>query len=148
MSSEEIQNYHNGSKRIDESTRQLLGTTFKRQLISSRNSLWNGNRIVVNPKTNEKINICINVNYELFHSIFSIIHNYLPNGELVDLHPIKSDKYNVGYEDCVCYLSDDGLSGFALTKPVDLFIVKAINLLKVNKNTLKTAKLLMKMVIF
>lgn len=51
----------------------------------------------------------------LFHDVFEIARTYLQNGELVDLH----DNYN----DATCYLSDDGLSGFAITNNGDLVSV-------------------------
>ena len=56
-----------------------------------------------------------NIDGDLFHDIFEISRTYLLNGELVDLH----DNYN----DSTCYLSDDGLSGFAITKNGDLISV-------------------------
>ncbi len=56
-----------------------------------------------------------NINGNLFHDVFEIARTYLQNGELVDLHD--------NYDDCTCYLSDDGLSGFAITKDGDLVSV-------------------------
>ena len=44
----------------------------------------------------------------LFHDIFEINQKYLENGELVDVHE--------DYRDCRCFLTDDGLSCFALEK--------------------------------
>ena len=115
LSSEDIQRFHEGSQRIDDNTRELLATTFKKQINSSRNSLRNVSRSIINPKTNSNITIVENVDGALFHDIFEISRTYLLNGELVDLH----DNYN----DSTCYLSDDGLSGFAITKNGDLISV-------------------------
>ena len=42
----------------------------------------------------------------LFHDVFSVVRKYLPNGELVDLHD--------NYDNCKCFLTNDGLSGFAI----------------------------------
>lgn len=50
------------------------------------------------------------INGDLFYDIFEINKNYLKNGELVTLH----EKYF--YKDTINYLSNDGLSGFAITK--------------------------------
>ena len=46
------------------------------------------------------------VNGILFHDIFKINRTYLENGELVDLHE--------SYDNYKCFLSDDGLCGFAI----------------------------------
>ena len=42
----------------------------------------------------------------MFHDVFEVVKTYFPNGELVDLH----DNYN----DISCYLSSNGVSGFAI----------------------------------
>ena len=59
--------------------------------------------------------ITTNVDGSLFHDVFEIVRTYLKNGELVDLH----DNYN----NVDCYLSDDGLSGFAIEKNGNLVSV-------------------------
>lgn len=46
------------------------------------------------------------VNGKLFHDIFEVVRTYLKNGELVDLHE--------DYSDCKCFVTDDGLCGFAI----------------------------------
>jgi len=51
----------------------------------------------------------------LFHDIFEIVRTYLPNGELVNLHD--------NYDNCICYISDDGLSGFAIEENGNLISV-------------------------
>lgn len=81
---------------------------------SSRNSNDNG---LLNNTGDFKI--YKNVDGVLFHDVFEIARTYLKNGELVDLH----DNYN----DSTCYLSDDGLSGFAITKNGDLISVFNLN---------------------
>ena len=52
-----------------------------------------------------------------FHDVFEYVRNHLKNGELVDLHDVKD------YEDADCYLSEDGLSGFAVTPDGNLISV-------------------------
>lgn len=126
MSYEEIQQYHKG-KELDDEIRRRLSRTFKLELQSSR-SKWNYNiRSLLNPKTNKQTNIYENVDGNLFHDIFEIAKKYLENGELVDLHDVKSDEYSTGYEECICYLTEDGLSGFAITKSGDLISVFNLN---------------------
>jgi len=51
----------------------------------------------------------------VFHDIFEVVRDYLPNGELVDLHD--------NYDDCICYISEDGLQGFAIEKGGNLVSV-------------------------
>lgn len=75
-----------------------------------------------------------NIDGDLFHDCFEIARTYLLNGELVDLH----DNYN----DSTCYLSDDGLSGFAITKNGDL--VSVFNLDKAKKGFLSAISTIVK----
>lgn len=51
-----------------------------------------------------------------YHDIFEVSRKFLKFGELVDLHEVDSADGNIGYKDCECFLSEDGLSGFAITK--------------------------------
>ncbi len=51
-----------------------------------------------------------------FHDIFEIARKFLKNGELVDLRKPETADGDIGYNDCECFLSKDGLSGFAITK--------------------------------
>lgn len=53
---------------------------------------------------------------KVFHDVFEIARNFLKNGEFVDLHESETADGNIGYNDCECFLSEDGLSGFAITK--------------------------------
>lgn len=59
------------------------------------------------------------VNGSLFHDIFETNRAYLPNGELVDLHD--------NYDNCKCFLSDDGLCGFAIEPDGNLVSVFSLN---------------------
>lgn len=58
------------------------------------------------PKKNIEYNIAEGINPHLFHDVFKIVRQYLRSGDAVDLH----DDYN----GCKCYLSTDGLAGFAI----------------------------------
>ena len=63
------------------------------------------------------------VDASTFHDIFEVARKYTENGELVDLHDVKTTNDGVGYEDCETYLSSDGMSGFAITQDGDLISV-------------------------
>lgn len=50
-----------------------------------------------------------NVNPSTFQEVFWLHKSHLENGELVDFH-----EYKGAYDDCKCFLSSDGLQGFAI----------------------------------
>ena len=111
ITSEEQQLFNSGSQRIDEDLRNRLSGIFTNEINSRRNINGNGNAPVI---SSENFQVS-NVDGNLFHDIFEINKKYLKYGELVDLHD--------NYDDANCYLSEDGLSGFAITKNGDLFSV-------------------------
>ena len=79
------------------------------RLLSRNNGTGYNSRVNLTHTTKKgKINTFIigEVNPKLFHDIFEVNKRYLPNGELVDLHD--------DYSDCKCFISDDGLCGFAI----------------------------------
>lgn len=99
----------------NEGLRERLSTIFKREL-DSRGYNSSSNRLLhLESKNNIIFDIFKDVDGSLFHDIFEVAKTYTENGELVDLHD--------NYDDCTCYLSDDGLSGFAITKNGDLISV-------------------------
>lgn len=59
------------------------------------------------------------MNGTLFHDVFQTVRQYLPNGELVDLHD--------NYDNCKCFLSEDGLQGFAIEEDGNLISVFSLN---------------------
>lgn len=63
------------------------------------------------------------VDASTFHDIFEVARKYTKNGELVDLHDVKTTEDGIGYEDCENYLSADGMSGFSITPDGDLISV-------------------------
>ena len=81
---------------------------------------------LLNPTTNQNLNLVENVDGKTFHDVFEIARTYLRFGELVDLHEIETTDDGVGYNDTKNYLSEDGLSGFAITPEGDL--ISAFNL--------------------
>ena len=141
MSKAELQSFRNGSKKLDDKLRNRLGLVFRKEIHSIR--IGSGNSLRVLKNTGEYL-LYENVNASLFHDCFEIVRQYLRFGELVDLHEVKTTEDGIGYEDCINYLSEDGLSGFSITPSGDLISVfnasgkgkflKAISEI-VNKNT-------------
>ena len=57
---------------------------------------------------------------ELFRQTILQEKSKNPKGWMVSVHPLESDEYEVGYNDCKCYLTADGLSGVAVTPTGDI----------------------------
>ena len=116
----EIRSFQRGDERLTKDQQQNLGAIYERLLakgLRGRDRIW----INLNGKGNNfKV---AQVNGELFKDIFSINRNYLKNGELVDLHE--------SYDNCKCYLTSDGLSGFAIEPDGNLVSVFSLNPAKV-----------------
>ncbi len=106
MSEEDRQSYRNGSRKLDLRERKRLAVAFRQELSASRSGESAPQSSLVNHKTGKTIDILENVDGDLFHDIFEIARNYLKNGELVDLHD--------HYDNAICYISNDGLCGFAI----------------------------------
>lgn len=115
MSGEEVQSFRNGSEKLDSSKREGLRVAFEKELSASRSGKSAHQSSLVNPKTGKTIDILEGVDGNLFHDIFEIARNYLRNGELVDLHD--------DYENATCYISSDGLCGFAIENDGNLVSV-------------------------
>ena len=108
--------YQRGDSILDESTRSSLATTYAR-LLSQRNGTVLGQWVSLSGKGNQfKV---AQVTGTVFHDIFEINRNYLKNGELVDLHDT--------YDNCKCYLTEDGLAGFAIEENGNLVSVFSLN---------------------
>lgn len=116
ITKEEQQLFNSGNKEIDESLRRRLSRTYE-SILKTRSSFASDGHGLLDNTGNFKI--IKDVDGNLFHDIFEINKKYLKYGELVDLH----DNYN----DAICYLSEDGLSGFAITKDGDLISVFNLN---------------------
>ena len=101
------QQYHSGEKWLEEDDKRRLGDIFRKQLHAAGDGAGVADGILsAGHRTNTQYTIRKNVSGKLFHDIFEIARSYIPNGELVDLHD--------NYDDCICYLSEDGTSGFAI----------------------------------
>ncbi len=115
MPETELQAYHSGERTIDEALRGRLSGIFERQLGSFFGRNGDGVQLLTLDSKKGSYKIYSNIDGTLFHDCFEIARCYLENGELVDLHD--------NYDDATCYLSGDGLSGFAITDTGDLISV-------------------------
>lgn len=101
----EFENSDTTYQNLDESIRERYTRSIRQALESGRDSGTYDFRLLKSSK-NSSFNITNNVNQQLFHDAFETIKPYLRQNELVDLHD--------NYQDCKCFLSDDGLQGFAI----------------------------------
>lgn len=117
LGEKDISKYHSDAVELSEEDRRRLGRVYGRLLSrsgSTRDTEWND--LSHTNKKGVTYNYSINqVHPQLFHDIFEINRKYLHNGELVDLHD--------DYTNCKCYLSNDGLSGFAIEEDGNLVSV-------------------------
>ncbi len=117
LSDEDVRMFHRGSRILDEGIRGRLSRVFRQQLLAQCSGYKYDTRRLTNYKSGEKFSVYGNVDANTFHDIFKIVHNYLRNGDAVDIH----DKEY--YTDCINYLTEDGLSGFSITNDGDLISV-------------------------
>lgn len=121
LSEETVSEYHRGvfeeDRERSDDYKKRLGAVYER-FLSGRTSGSVERRSLVSPNTKNRFNL-LHINGSLFHDIFQINRNYLQNGELVDLHD--------DYDDCKCFLSDDGLCGFAIESDGNLVSVFSLN---------------------
>lgn len=117
LSPEDIRRYHEQS--ISDEDKRRIGGILKRLLGTrsngSGNDVWTG---LKSDKYDTVFNLA-RVNGSLFKDVFGVARNYLKNGELVDLHD--------DYSDCKCFLSNDGLCGFAIEPDGNLVSVFSLN---------------------
>lgn len=110
-------------ERLSDEDKRRLGGLLGRQLDTARNGGWYNHRSSLaytneRKKLNSKFDIG-DVNPKLFHNIFEIVRTYLHNGELVDLHD--------DYSDAKCFITSDGLAGFAIEPDGNLVSVFSLN---------------------
>lgn len=101
-------------RQLDESIRQRYIRCIQQALESGRNSNSYDFRLLKSNK-NSQFNITNNIQPSLFHDAFETIKPYLAQNELVDLHD--------NYDNCKCFLSEDGLQGFAIEENGNLISV-------------------------
>lgn len=115
------------SARNDEALRERLSSDIQRELERRGYNPSSSDVAVLRSSKGTEFTLYENVDGQTFRDVFEISRTYLANGELVDLHEVKSSEKGVGYEDTTNYLSSDGLSGFAITKGGDLISVFNVN---------------------
>ena len=118
LSKEDVSKYHRSGNdpRYDDAKRSL-GAVYERLL--SRNSSGSLGSWSVESKKNNTVFKIQTVVPSLFHDIFEINRNYLQNGNLVDLHD--------DYSNCKCFITSDGLAGFAIEPDGNLVSVFSLN---------------------
>ena len=118
----ELQSYRERRTILNEEVRAGLQVLFRRRVRTGSSSNRYGNEFNLTSRDGNKFKVVI-VDATTFHDIFGICRCFLENGELVDLHDIKSTADTIGYEDMTNYITDDGMSGFAITKDGDIVSV-------------------------
>ena len=117
LSQSRISEYQSGRTKLSDEDRRRVGGIFQRLMESERNGGRNAEWTNLTGKGSTfKV---AQVNPAIFHDVFQICRNYLPNGELVDLHD--------SYADCKCFISEDGLCGFAIEPNGNLISVFSLN---------------------
>ena len=101
-------------QQLDANIRERYIDSIQRALESGRNSNSYDFR-VLNSSKGSQFTITDNINSRLFHDAFETIKPYLRQNELVDLHD--------NYDNCKCFLSEDGLQGFAIEENGNLVSV-------------------------
>ena len=124
VSDETLSRYHakgRGTLEFDDFKR-MVGAVYGRLLARNGGSGNSGWSDLSHTDKEGKVNVFRigQVKPSLFHDIFEVNRRYLENGELVDLHD--------NYDNCKCFLSDDGLCGFAVEPDGNLVSVFSLNL--------------------
>ena len=117
-----LSKYNTGVQELDDEHRGRIGGLLKRLLDSQGNGAGIPVRINVTHQNKDgRIGSFTlkEVNGNLFHDIFEVTRAYLRNGELVDLHD--------DYSDCKCFVTDDGLCGFAIEPDGNLVSVFSLS---------------------
>lgn len=116
----ELSLYRRGRKRVSEELRGRLSSVLGGRIQRAVHSGTDRSEVLNLGNYSGRSHIDGNT----FHDVFEIARQYLKNGELVDLHEAETtDEHGIGYNECNCYLSNDGLSGFAITPDGDLISV-------------------------
>nr|DAU16022.1 MAG TPA: ATP dependent DNA helicase [Caudoviricetes sp.] len=104
-----ISDFNEGRRSLNDQDRERIGGILGRLLESNSNGSWHGVQSNLTHTNKDGSIGSFNigkVDGNLFHDIFEVTKTYLYNGELIDLHD--------DYSDCNCYITSDGLCGFAI----------------------------------
>lgn len=99
----------------NEGLRTRLSESFRRRLGSEDGGPGDGKLLDLESGKGSSFRVIEGVDGNAFRDIFSVARDFTENGELVDVHD--------SYAGATCYISEDGLSGFAITEDGDLVSV-------------------------
>lgn len=108
----------------NENLRKRLARIFQGWLVDRGIDSRDAKPLYLKSPTGNTFKVYQNVDGETFYKIFKIVRPFIDHGEFVDVHQVKStNESGIGYDETINYLSDDGLSGFAITPEKDLISV-------------------------
>ena len=122
FSQEGISSFQRGERKLNDKDKERIGGILGRLLESNSNGSWHGIQSnLTHTNKDESIGTFPvgKVEGKLFHDIFETVKIYLPHGELVDLHE--------DYSDCKCYVTSNGLCGFAIEPDGNLVSVFSLS---------------------
>ena len=114
--------FNQGVRELDDLSRGRIGGVLERLLDSQRDdSRFSVRTTLTHENKNGKTGSFTlgEVSPKLFHDIFEVTRVYLRNGELVDLHD--------DYSNCKCFVTSDGLCGFAIEPDGNLVSVFSLS---------------------
>ena len=111
------------SKTVDEDLRGRIRGTLSKEIKRRGYSNSNNDGLLKLKSKGNTFNLYKSVDAETFHDVFEIARAHTNYGELVDLHPVKTNEDSIGYEEMTNYLSEDGMQGFSITKDGDVVSV-------------------------
>jgi hypothetical protein len=114
--------FNQGVRELDDISRGRIGGVLERLLDSQRDdSRFSVRTTLTHENKNGKTGSFTlgEVSPKLFHDIFEVTRVYLHNGELVDLHD--------DYSNCKCFVTSDGLCGFAIEPDGNLVSVFSLS---------------------
>ena len=114
--------FNQGVRELDDLSRGRIGGVLERLLDSQRDdSRFSVRTTLTHENKNGKTGSFTlgEVSPKLFHDIFEVTRVYLRNGELVDLHN--------DYSNCKCFVTSDGLCGFAIESDGNLVSVFSLS---------------------
>ena len=114
--------FQRGERQLDDKDKERIGRVLGGLLGANSNGGWHGvqSHLTHTNKDNSVGHFNVGrVSGKLFHDIFETVRTYLPNGELVDLHD--------DYSEAKCFVTDDGLCGFAIEPDGNLVSVFSLS---------------------
>ena len=109
-------------RELNDKDKERIGRVLGGLLGANSNGSWHGvqSHLTHTNKDNSVGTFNVGrVDGKLFHDIFETVRIYLPNGELVDLHD--------DYSEAKCFVTDDGLCGFAIEPDGNLVSVFSLS---------------------